>query len=95
MLLACAPVSDNTLRIGLASAPVTLDPRFATDATSSRVNRLLYARLVEFDERQLPVPGIARWEMIKPTHYRFILHKADIGRIFYSARNVHTPLNNR
>ncbi len=82
MLLACAPVPDSTLRIGLASAPVTLDPRFATDATSSRVNRLLYARLVEFDERQLPVPGIASWEMINPTHYRFILHKADIGRIF-------------
>jgi len=82
MLLACAPVPDNTLRIGLASAPVTLDPRFATDATSSRVNRLLYARLVEFDERQLPVPGIARWEIINPTHYRFILHKTDIGRIF-------------
>ncbi len=82
MLPACAPVSDSTLRIGLASAPVTLDPRFATDATSSRVNRLLYARLVEFDERQLPVPGIARWEMISSTHYRFILHAADIGRIF-------------
>ncbi|MCF6337076.1 MAG: ABC transporter substrate-binding protein [Gammaproteobacteria bacterium] len=82
MLSACAPVPDNTLRIGLASAPVTLDPRFATDATSSRVNRLLYARLVEFDEQQLPVPGIARWEIINPTHYRFILHKTDIGRIF-------------
>jgi len=81
-LAACAPTPDNTLRIGLASAPVTLDPRFATDATSSRVNRLLYARLVEFDERQLPVPGIASWQMINPVHYRFTLHKADDGRIF-------------
>jgi len=82
MLAACTPAPDNTLRIGLASAPVTLDPRFATDATSSRVNRLLYARLVEFDERQLPVPGIARWQVITPVHYRFTLHKADDGRIF-------------
>jgi len=81
-LLACAPVSDNTLRIGLASAPVTLDPRFATDATSSRINRLLYARLVEFDERQLPIPGIASWQVISPLHYRFTLHMADEGRIF-------------
>lgn len=82
VLSACAPAPDNTLRIGLASAPVTLDPRFATDATSSRVNRLLYARLVEFDEQQLPVPGIASWKIISTTHYRFTLHKADDGRIF-------------
>jgi len=61
------------LRIGLASAPVTLDPRFATDATSSRINRLLYARLVEFNEKQLPVPGLAKWELISPLHYRFYL----------------------
>ncbi len=81
-LLACAPAPDNTLRIGLASAPVTLDPRFTTDATSSRINRLLYARLVEFDERQLPAPGIASWQMISATHYRFTLHKADDGRLF-------------
>jgi peptide/nickel transport system substrate-binding protein len=81
-LTACAPAKDSTLRIGLASAPVTLDPRFATDATSSRVNRLLYARLVEFDERLLPVPGIASWQVIGPTHYRFTLHKSDDGRTF-------------
>jgi peptide/nickel transport system substrate-binding protein len=73
LLAACAPAPDDTLRIGLAGAPVTLDPRFATDATSSRINRLLYARLVEFDARQLPVPGLARWRMIAPTHYRFQL----------------------
>ncbi len=81
-LSACAPTSDNTLRIGLASAPVTLDPRFATDATSSRINRLLYSRLVEFDERQLPVPGIASWQEINSTQYRFTLHESDAGRVF-------------
>ncbi len=82
LLSACVSAPDNTLRIGLASAPVTLDPRFATDATSSRINRLLYARLVEFDERQLPVPGIASWKVINPTQYRFTLHDADDGRMF-------------
>lgn len=81
-LCACSPAPDNALRIGLASAPVTLDPRFATDATSSRINRLLYARLVEFDERQLPVPGIASWQMLTPTQYRFTLHSGDAGRMF-------------
>lgn len=72
-LVACAPEPDNTLRMGLASAPVTLDPRFATDATSSRINRLIYSRLVEFNDQQLPVPGLASWEVITPLHYRFKL----------------------
>lgn len=74
-LAACAPEPDNTLRMGLASSPVTLDPRFATDATSSRINRLIYTRLVEFNEQQLPVPGLARWEVLSPLHYRFALKK--------------------
>ncbi len=87
VLVACAPVTDDTLRIGLASAPVTLDPRFATDATSSRVNRLLYARLVEFDEQQLPRPGIADWKIISPTHYRFTLTDND-GRLFHDGSRL-------
>jgi peptide/nickel transport system substrate-binding protein len=76
-LAACAPAPDNALRIGLASAPVTLDPRFSTDATSSRINRLIYARLVEFNEKQLPVPSLAKWEVISPLHYRFYLTEDD------------------
>jgi peptide/nickel transport system substrate-binding protein len=59
--------------VGIANAPATLDPRFATDAASTRVNRLLYERLVEFDERFEPRPGIARWRRLSPTHYRFTL----------------------
>lgn len=78
LLAACAPVADDGISIGLASAPVTLDPRFATDATSSRINRLLYARLVEFDERQLPIPGLADWELLSPTHYRFHLRNGEV-----------------
>lgn len=78
-LAACAPEPDSTLRMGLASAPVTLDPRFATDATSSRINRLIYSRLVEFDEKQLPVPGLASWEVISPLHYRFVLKSDRAG----------------
>ncbi len=63
------------LRFGLASAPENLDPRFATDAASTRVNRLLYARLVDFDERFAPVPDLARWERLAPRHYRFHLRR--------------------
>jgi peptide/nickel transport system substrate-binding protein len=81
-LAACAPAPDGTLRMGLASAPVTLDPRFATDATSSRINRLLYARLVEFDEHQLPVAGLASWQRLAPNHYRFTLTADAAARTF-------------
>jgi peptide/nickel transport system substrate-binding protein len=74
LLAACKPVSDSgVIRMGLATAPLNLDPRFATDATSARINRLLYQRLVEFDGQGMPVPGIAAWESMSPTHYRFHL----------------------
>ncbi len=69
----CTEPPVAPIRFGLATAPVTLDPRFATDATSSRVNRLIYARLVDFDDRLRPVPSLAAWEELSPTHYRFRL----------------------
>ena len=64
---------ERTIRFGLASAPTNLDPRFATDATSARINRLLYSRLVDFAEDATPVPSLATWETRTPTHYRFNL----------------------
>ncbi|MCG6862882.1 MAG: ABC transporter substrate-binding protein [Chromatiaceae bacterium] len=73
-------VPDATLRMGLAAAPRNLDPRFATDATSERINRLLYRRLVELDARSLPVPSLAKWEQRSPTRYLFTL--GDDGRAF-------------
>jgi peptide/nickel transport system substrate-binding protein len=76
LLGACAPAPDNQLRFGLASAPVTLDPRYATDAAATRIDRLLYERLVDFDERLMPVPSLARWQVLSPTHYRFQLDSA-------------------
>lgn len=72
--------SDGVLRFGLANPPRMLDPRFATDAASERINRLLYRRLVEFDEQSLPIPGIATWEQVSPTAYRFLL--GEEGRLF-------------
>ena len=76
VLAGCAePVGDQPIRFGLASAAVTLDPRFATDATSSRVNRLLYARLVDFDEALRPTGALASWQRLTPRHYRFRLRE--------------------
>ncbi len=73
----CGEAPAEAIRFGLASAPVTLDPRFATDATSARVNRLLYERLVDFDKRYRPVPALADWTRVSPAHYRFTLREAD------------------
>lgn len=72
-MLGCGGTQPEGVRFAISSAPVTLDPRFATDATSSRLNRLIYQRLVEFDEQSLPVPGIAEWKQLSAQHYRFYL----------------------
>lgn len=73
LLSSCAKKPDDVIRFGLASAPISLDPRYATDATSVRLNRLLYSRLVDFDEASKPVPSLASWEVLSPVHYRFVL----------------------
>ena len=69
----CQEQPGNALRFGLSSAPVTLDPRFATDAASGRVNRLLYDRLVDFDQHFAAQPAIAHWRFESPTRVRFEL----------------------
>jgi len=63
----------NTVRFATSVAPRTLDPRFATDAVSARINRLLYRALVDFDAEFRPVADLATWEQLSDTHYRFYL----------------------
>ncbi len=72
-LAGCQERDPTLLRFGLGAAPRNLDPRFATDAASSRVVRLIYERLVDFDERFRPVPGIARWRREGARRWRFEL----------------------
>ena len=67
------PVADS-IRFGLSGSPVSLDPRFATDAESARINRLLYQQLVDFNAQNLPIPALASWQLISPIHYRFTLN---------------------
>lgn len=62
--------------MGLAQAPLNLDPRYASDAASARVNRLLYQPLVDFDAQSRPVPALASWKVMSPRHYRFTLKEA-------------------
>ena len=71
--LAGSDDDSQAIRYGIASMPQNLDPRFATDASSERINQLLYARLVNFNEALLPVPGIADWQQTDDFSYIFRL----------------------
>jgi peptide/nickel transport system substrate-binding protein len=73
LLSGCAQRSDDAIRVGIPTAPLTLDPRYATDAMSARLSRLLHASLVEFDGAARPVPGLAHWRGVAPTRYEFTL----------------------
>lgn len=75
-------VDTKTLRMGLASAPIDLDPRRATDAASTRINRLIYQRLVEFDAANRPIPALADWSQTAPNIYRLHLRKPPSERTF-------------
>jgi len=69
----CSQPDSSIIRFGLSSAPLRLDPRFATDATSARLNRLLYERLTDFDDASRPVSSLASWQQPDPLRYRFML----------------------
>ena len=80
--ISCTKQDDHAIKFGLSTAPVTLDPRYATDAVSERINHLLYRQLVDFDENYHIVPSLAKWEKITPVHYRFRLGQE--GRKFHN-----------
>jgi len=69
----CAKEEPAAIRFGLNTAPITLDPRYVTDAVSERICRLLYQRLVDFDEHYQVIPALADWEALSETQYRFTL----------------------
>ncbi|HEY0268092.1 MAG TPA: ABC transporter substrate-binding protein [Methyloradius sp.] len=77
---------QRAIHIALAQAPLNLDPRFATDAASARINRLLYRSLIDFDEHSLPVPSLAGWQQISPVIYRFKLQQQ--GRVFHNGSSL-------
>ena len=67
----------NTVRIGLASAPISLDSRFATDAASHKVQELVHCGLVQLGEDFLPKPSLATaWLHPDPYTWTFELNQA-------------------
>ena len=76
LLSACSheQVDSHTVRIGLATAPLSLDPRFATDAASHKVQELIHCSLVQLGEDFLPKPGLATsWQHPDPYTWTFEL----------------------
>ena len=86
VIVSCNKMQPQSIRFGLATAPVTLDPRYATDAVSHRINRLLYRRLVDFDENYHMQPQLADWQQLSSLHYRF--HLLNKGRTFHNGQRL-------
>jgi peptide/nickel transport system substrate-binding protein len=86
ILFSCADSNRNSIAFGLNAAPVTLDPRFATDAVSYRITRLIYRSLIDFDEQFQAIPDLASWEQIELDHYRFTL--GNEGREFHNGSRL-------
>ena len=100
-------VPPDQLRVGLAQMPITLDPRFATDAASVRVQALLHRGLIRLDEHFNPIADLAdRWVHPQPLVWRFhlrsgirfsdgsTLHAADVAATLNAIRDssLATPL---
>lgn len=80
LLSGCQPnIEPSVIRFGLQSAPISLDPRMATDASGERINRLIYQSLVDVDAQLRTTASLATWQVISPRHYRFTL-KPDNAR---------------
>jgi peptide/nickel transport system substrate-binding protein len=74
-LLACQGRGTDLaeIRLATAQAPLNLDPRYASDAASERINRLLYQSMVSFDAHFQAQPQLADWQQVDALHYYFRL----------------------
>ena len=74
LLVNCSqPNKQAEINFAIAQAPLNLDPRYATDAASERINRLIYQPLVDFDTASKPKPVLANWQIISDKQYLFTL----------------------
>ena len=67
------PAPPGYLQVDLETSPITLDPRFATDAVSSRVAELIYDSLVRLDGHGRVVGDLAE-SFERPTPTTLIFH---------------------
>jgi peptide/nickel transport system substrate-binding protein len=83
--------NENSIVIALDGNPTNLDPRFATDAHSSRVDPLVYSGLFHLNKKSELTPVLCEsYEQLNDTTYIFKLKKGvrfHLGEAF-SARDV-------
>ena len=68
---ACTDPASDAFRFGLAARPQTSIRALPRTRRQPASTRLLYDRLVDFNDAFEPVPSLADWEQLSPTHYRF------------------------
>jgi len=67
---------DGELRIGVAQLPISLDPRFATDAASHKIQALIHRGLIRLGDDFIPRADIARtWQHPDALTWEFELKK--------------------
>lgn len=72
--------------MGLEAPPLTLDPRLASDAYSSKITALLHNGLFRLNERMEIIPDLVEsYEQTSPHHYKIILKK---GIFFHDGREL-------
>ncbi|MBY0379331.1 MAG: peptide ABC transporter substrate-binding protein, partial [Burkholderiales bacterium] len=64
----------NTLRVDIEMEPPTLDPVLAEDAYAFRVVNDLFAGLVDWDQSNKPIPGMAKSWNISPDGMIYTFH---------------------
>jgi len=75
-LLLAAPASAQELRVGLSSTITSLDPHFHVSGSNSALARNIFDGLVNQDDNQRLVPGIAEsWWAVDATTWEFRLRE--------------------
>ena len=66
--------NDGVIKVGLSQLPMSLDPRYSTDAASHRVQEFLHRGLARLDDQFLPQPDLAEsWQHPDPLTWEFRL----------------------
>lgn len=69
-------IPADFLVIGIESEPNHLDPRYSTDANSSRIGSLIYSSLLRLDQEARWIGDLAEsWEMLDPQTYIFRIRR--------------------
>jgi peptide/nickel transport system substrate-binding protein len=71
------PAASQTLRVAVSSPVTSIDPHYHNLSPNLSLALQLYGRLVEMDQHQRPIPGLAEaWKLVAPDTWEFRLRDA-------------------